>query len=260
MWPAVLRKSLDIRNANIYYIVYSKNQYLDRQGSSKAWAMTTWFERMDQSCAQRYYRLIEPLSRILSRTQIHPHILTITGFTLALVAANFFRIDRFFWGGVFIILAGTCDVLDGRVARETGKGSTYGALFDSTIDRYSEIAVFVGLAWYYYGQSWVMVLVILLAMAGSMMVSYIRARSEGLGMECKVGFMPRQWRITLLTAGALLSAIPGSKHLPMALALWAIAIGANITAIQRVAYIHRQLQRRTREHLTDLMPNKERIK
>jgi CDP-diacylglycerol--glycerol-3-phosphate 3-phosphatidyltransferase len=219
--------------------------------------MMTWYQRIDQKSTQGYYRLIEPLSRVLSRARIHPHILTVTGFALALAAANFFRIERFFWAGVFIIMAGTCDILDGRVARETGKGSTYGALFDSTVDRYSEAVLFIGLTWHYFSHSRMMMLVILMAMAGSMMVSYTRARSEGLGLECQVGIMPRQWRITLLTAGALLGAIPGSKHVAMAIALWAIAIGANVTAVQRVAHTRKQLRRRIQEGFTDPTQKKE---
>ena len=203
--------------------------------------MTTWFQTVYESCEKSYYDLINPLSRVLARARVHPHVLTVTGFVLALVAANFFRIDRFFWAGIFIILAGTCDVLDGRLARDTGKGSTYGALFDSTIDRYTEIALFLGLAWYF-SYSRITTLIILLAMAGSLLVSYTRARSEGLGRECHVGIMQRQHRITLLVAGAILGAIPGTSHAAMIVVLWAIAILANVTAVQRVAYIRKQLR------------------
>jgi phosphatidylglycerophosphate synthase len=204
--------------------------------------MTTWFKTVYEKSEESYYALIEPLSRVLARARVHPHVLTVTGFVLALVAANFFRVDRFFWAGIFIILAGTCDVLDGRLARDTGKGSAYGALFDSTVDRYTEIVLFLGLAWYY-APSRITMLIILLALAGSLLVSYTRARSEGLGRECKVGIMQRQHRITLLAAGAILGAIPGTKHAAMAVALWAIAILANVTAVQRVAYIRKQLRR-----------------
>lgn len=202
--------------------------------------MTTWFKTVYEKSEEGYYALIDPLSRVLARARVHPHVLTVTGFILALVAANFFRIDHFFWAGIFIILAGTCDVLDGRLARDTGKGSAYGALFDSTVDRYTEIALFLGLAWYY-AQSRITMLIILLAMAGSLLVSYTRARSEGLGLECKVGIVQRQHRITLLAAGAILGAIPGTRHAAMVMSLWAIAILANVTAVQRVAYIRKQL-------------------
>jgi CDP-diacylglycerol--glycerol-3-phosphate 3-phosphatidyltransferase len=222
--------------------------------------MIAWLKITGEKCKVGYLNLIEPLSRALARTRIHPHVLTLSGFGLALVAANFFRIDRFFWAGIFIILAGTCDVLDGRLARDTGKGSIWGALFDSTIDRYSEIILFLGLAWYYYGPSKATVLIILLAVAGSMMVSYTRARAEGLGLECKVGIMQRQHRISLLVAGALLGAIPGTKHLAMLASIWIIAILANVTAVQRVIYIRAQLRRKIHENLTAPSQKKEAIK
>jgi CDP-diacylglycerol--glycerol-3-phosphate 3-phosphatidyltransferase len=206
-----------------------------------------------------YMDLIDPLSKVLARTRIHPHVLTVAGFVLSLMAANFFRTGRFLWAGIFIILAGTCDILDGRLARDTGKGSRYGALFDSTVDRYSEIFIFLGLTWFYYDYSRSTVLVILLAVAGSMMVSYTRARAEGLGLECRVGILQRQHRITLLVAGAILGSIPGTRHAAMLIAIWIIAILANVTAVQRVAYIRRQLTQRNNDRLTTTTSQKETV-
>jgi CDP-diacylglycerol--glycerol-3-phosphate 3-phosphatidyltransferase len=100
------------------------------------------------------------------------------------------------------------------------------------------------------------VLIILLAVAGSIMVSYTRARAEGLGLECRVGILQRQHRITLLVAGAILGAIPGTRHGAMLIAIWIIAILANVTAIQRVAYIRGQLKNRIGEHVTDTSSKK----
>ena len=213
--------------------------------------MIARLKEIGKTIQQGYLDLIDPLSRGLARANIHPHVLTVLGFLLSLLAANFFRVGGFFWAGIFIILGGTCDILDGRLARDTGKGSAYGALFDSTIDRYSEIFIFLGLTWFYYDHSRSTVLVILLAVAGSMMVSYTRARAEGLGFECKVGILQRQHRIILLLGGALLGAIPGTRHAAMLVAIWIIAILGNVTAVQRVAYIHRQLRLRTEENLTN---------
>jgi CDP-diacylglycerol--glycerol-3-phosphate 3-phosphatidyltransferase len=212
--------------------------------------MITSLRKFGQRSQDLYIELIDPISQALAGAKIHPHVLTMAGFILSLAAANFFRIGHFLWAGLAIILAGTCDVLDGRIARATGKGSTYGALFDSTIDRYSEIIIFLGLTWFYYDRSRATVLVILLAVAGSMMVSYTRARAEGLGLQCRVGILQRQHRITLLVAGAVLGSIPGTRHLAMLAAIWIIAILANITAVQRVAHIHRQLKKRASQHLT----------
>lgn len=219
--------------------------------------MTTLLKTTIKKGREFYLGSLDPVSKALARTRVHPHVLTILGFALALVAANFFRIECFFWAGIFIILAGTCDILDGRLARDTGKGSVYGALFDSTIDRYSEVAIFIGLAWHYYDQSRATTLIILLAVAGSMMVSYTRARAEGLGLECTVGIVQRQQRILLLIAGALLGSIPGTKHLAMTVALWVIAILANVTAVQRVAYIRGQLRQQNQHDLIATSPKKE---
>jgi CDP-diacylglycerol--glycerol-3-phosphate 3-phosphatidyltransferase len=206
--------------------------------------MITSLRKFGQRTQDLYFDLIDPISHALASAKIHPHVLTVTGFILSLAAANFFRIDRFFLAGIALILGGTCDVLDGRIARATGKGSTYGALFDSTIDRYSEIFIFLGLTWFYYDRSKWTVLIILLAVAGSMMVSYTRARAEGLGLQCRVGILQRQHRIILLVVGAILGTIPGTGHLAMLIAIWIIAILANITAIQRIAYIRAQLKNR----------------
>jgi CDP-diacylglycerol--glycerol-3-phosphate 3-phosphatidyltransferase len=212
--------------------------------------MIAHIRRTGRRIQDLYIDLIDPISRALARARIHPHVLTVTGFILSLVAANFFRTGHFFWACLFIISAGTCDVLDGRLARATGKGSTYGALFDSTIDRYSEIFIFLGLTWFYYDYSRSTVILILLAVAGSMMVSYTRARAEGLGLECRVGLLQRQHRITLLAAGAILGSLPGTRHAAMLAAIWIIAILANVTAIQRVIYIRRQLKNRSQNQLT----------
>jgi CDP-diacylglycerol--glycerol-3-phosphate 3-phosphatidyltransferase len=141
-----------------------------------------------------------------------------------------------------VILAGICDVLDGRLARETNQMSKFGALFDSSIDRYSEVLIFLGLSTYFLMRNSYIVLVIIVAIAGSFMVSYTRARAEGLGIQCKVGIMQRQERITYLAAGAILGSIPGTKNLFLMLSLWIIAIFANITVLQRIIYIKKRLE------------------
>jgi CDP-diacylglycerol--glycerol-3-phosphate 3-phosphatidyltransferase len=141
-----------------------------------------------------------------------------------------------------IILAGICDVLDGRLARETNKISKFGALFDSTIDRYSEVLIFLGLVTYFLHHHSYMVLLIILAIAGSFMVSYTRARAEGLGIECKIGIMQRPERLTFLAAGAILGSIPGTRNFFLVLSLWLIAIFANITVVQRIIYIKKRLE------------------
>jgi CDP-diacylglycerol--glycerol-3-phosphate 3-phosphatidyltransferase len=189
-----------------------------------------------------FLTVIEPITRLLINLKIHPHVVTFAGLGFSILSALSFVQGKFFSAGVMIILAGICDVMDGRLARETNKLSKFGALFDSSIDRYSEVLIFLGLSAYFLMRGSYMVLVIILAIAGSFMVSYTRARAEGLGIECKVGLMQRQERITFLAAGAILGSLPGTKNFFLILSLWIIAILANITVIQRIIYIKRKLE------------------
>lgn len=189
-----------------------------------------------------FLTVIEPVAKLLVNLKIHPHVVTFAGLGFSILAALSLIQGKFFSAGVMIILAGICDVLDGRLARETNKLSKFGALFDSSVDRYSEVLIYLGLTAYFLTRGSYVVLLIVLAIAGSFMVSYTRARAEGLGLECKVGIMQRQERITFLAAGAILGSIPGTKNFFLILSLWIIAILANITVIQRIIYIKRKLE------------------
>jgi CDP-diacylglycerol--glycerol-3-phosphate 3-phosphatidyltransferase len=187
--------------------------------------------------------VIEPIARLLINLRIHPHIITFSGLAISILAFNFFRQGYFFSAGVMVVLAGACDVLDGRLARETNRISKFGALMDSTIDRYSEVLLFLGLAIFFYDKHSHVVYLIIFAIAGSLMVSYTRARAEGLGIECKVGLMKREERITYLAIGSLLGAIPGIGVYFVIVTIWFIAIIANITVIQRVIFIRNELKK-----------------
>jgi len=187
--------------------------------------------------------VIEPIARLLINLRIHPHIITFSGLAISILAFNFFRQGYFFSAGVMVVLARACDVLDGRLARETNRISKFGALMDSTIDRYSEVLLFLGLAIFFYDKHSHVVYLIIFAIAGSLMVSYTRARAEGLGIECKVGLMKREERITYLAIGSLLGAIPGIGIYFVIVTIWFIAIIANITVIQRVIFIRNELKK-----------------
>ncbi len=187
--------------------------------------------------------VIEPIARLLINLRVHPHVITFSGLALSILAFNFFRQGYFFSAGVMVVLAGMCDVLDGRLARETNRMSKFGALMDSTIDRYSEVLLFLGLVIFFHDKYSHIVYLIILAIAGSFMVSYTRARAEGLGIECKVGFMQRQERVTYLAIGSLLGAIPGIGIYIVIATIWFIAIFANITVIQRVVFIRNELKK-----------------
>lgn len=187
--------------------------------------------------ADGFLTVIEPLAKVLINLRVHPHVLTFSGLIFSLLAFNFFRNGFLFYGGLMIILAGICDILDGRLARETQKMSKYGALIDSVVDRYSEVLMYMGLAVFFWKRSALMIILLILAIAGSFLVSYTRARAEALGFECKIGLMQRQERMTYLAAGAIFGSIPYTRHFFLTLAIWLIAILSNVTVIQRIWYI-----------------------
>jgi phosphatidylglycerophosphate synthase len=182
---------------------------------------------------------IEPISGTLASWEVHPHVVTVIGFLGNILAGVLIWRGELFWGGVTILLAGACDVIDGKLARQTGKMSRYGALFDSTTDRYSEVAIHLGIVGYFYNQIAFVSLLVILALAGSISTSYVRARAEGLGISCSVGIMQRQSRILLLAAGAILGSI---HHVFMIIALAIIALFSNITVVQRVVHSRSQLK------------------
>lgn len=197
---------------------------------------------------QRYFKIIDPIGDRLIKTGIHPHVITWIGLFFTLVAANFFRLGSFFLGGLFMVVAGTCDVLDGRIARKTQKISKFGAFFDSTIDRYSDIVIFLGLM-VYFTQLYIHILIIL-AIAGSLLTSYVRARAGGLGIDCKVGLMQRPERITYIAGAAIFDglfgwffkALFGVEHFLIIAILWFVAIISNFTVLQRIVYIKKKLE------------------
>jgi CDP-diacylglycerol--glycerol-3-phosphate 3-phosphatidyltransferase len=190
-----------------------------------------------------FYSIVNPLGEILENTKIHPHAVTIAGFLFSILSGFFFWIGMFVFGGVSLILSGVCDVLDGRIARKTSQMTKFGALFDSTIDRYSEIAAFIGIMAYYH--STLVSLTIVMAIAGSLLTSYVRARAEGLNIDCKIGLMQRPERITFISVGAIIGPLIDklfqTHDLLMVIALVAIAILSNITVVQRVMYVRAKL-------------------
>ncbi|MFQ6031294.1 MAG: CDP-alcohol phosphatidyltransferase family protein [Candidatus Zixiibacteriota bacterium] len=186
--------------------------------------------------------VIEPIARFLIGLKVHPHVITFTGLFLSILAFNFFRLGHFFYAGLMVILAGICDVLDGRLARETQKITKFGALIDSTIDRYSEVLMFLGIAMFFHDKQSYIVYLIILAITGSFMVSYTRARAEGLGIDCKIGLMQRPERMTYLAIGSLMGSIPKTNYFFLILVIWFIAIFANITVVQRIIFIRNKLK------------------
>jgi len=191
-----------------------------------------------------FYSVVNPIGTMLESSKIHPHFVTATGFLLSVVTGYLFWKGHLFWGGVTLIMSGACDVLDGRLARNTNRTSRFGAVLDSTVDRYSEVFVFMGLAAFFH--SAFMGAMIILAMAGSLLTSYVRARAEGMGVECKIGLMQRPERVTFIAVGAIIGSLVDfvfSTSQPlMKLAIIGIAVLGNYTVLQRVAFVRRQIE------------------
>ena len=177
--------------------------------------------------------VLNPLAEYIVKLGIHPNVLTFTGLVGNTIGAYFLARGDFLWGGIVILLMGPIDALDGASARAKGAINPWGAFVDSTSDRWSESVIMLGLLVYYATthatQSTVLVL---LALVGSLMVSYTRARAEALGFKANVGVMTRLERYLVL-APALLFNHPE-------IALWIIAPLANITAVQRVLHVRKQ--------------------
>ena len=172
-------------------------------------------------------KIIDAIVRALALSQIHPNVLTFIGLLINIWAAVLFAAGNLLWGGVVVIGAGLFDMVDGRVARETNRVTKFGGFFDSVLDRYSDLALLVGLQVYYssINRNFYVVLTAIVMM-GTVMVSYTRARAENTIPRCKVGFLERPERVVLIIVGALFNR--------MAQALWVLAILSNITVISRM--------------------------
>jgi CDP-diacylglycerol--glycerol-3-phosphate 3-phosphatidyltransferase len=192
--------------------------------------------KMNETTKQRGRRLLKPLVSALAAMRVSATAVTILGLPLSIGAGYFFATGQFMLGGVLAALVGLCDTLDGELSRRTGTASALGAFIDSTVDRLSESFVLVGFYWYY-RDSWFGLLAVV-ALVFSLMVSYVRARAEGVGRECKVGFFERPVRVLVLLFGAL---VLGRTWMPAALGI--IALGSFMTVIQRMIYVLSQKER-----------------
>ncbi len=179
-------------------------------------------------------KLIYAMARLLARARISPNMLTMMGFLGALGIACLIAMGRHKLSAVLILLVGILDVLDGALARIRGMVTLFGGFLDSTLDRFAEIALYLGLLYFYIYQqptSRHVIFLIFLSIIGSLMVSYARARAEGLGIECKVGLLTRFERIIILAVGLFLRQV--------IIALWILAIFTNLTALWRIFHVWR---------------------
>ncbi|MEW5745673.1 MAG: CDP-alcohol phosphatidyltransferase family protein [Nitrospirota bacterium] len=176
--------------------------------------------------------LDRPLAPLAKRISVSPNALSILGFLITAVAALLIPFDIRL-GGLLILLGGFFDMLDGIVARTNGKKTVYGAFLDSTLDRYSDALLFLAVAWYFFDRGHPTGMLLTGgALAGALLISYVRARAEALGIDCQVGLMERPERIVLLAAGCILG---GLLYLMILLFLL-----SHITVIQRIAYVYRR--------------------
>ena len=187
---------------------------------------------------ERARRAIQPLVSVLARLGLTPNMLTITGVVLnagvgAVIAAGYVQV-----GGFLLILTSAFDLLDGALAKATGKGSKFGAFLDSTLDRYSEAFVLLGLLWLSVQRNLTAdVFLVYIVIVGSLMVSYTRARAEGLGLECRVGLFGRPERIAVLCLGLMLNLLT--------IALIILAALTHFTAVQRMVHVRRATRGRS---------------
>jgi len=182
-------------------------------------------------------RVLDAIVRGFAASGVNPNFLTFIGFGINLLAAYLFAYGYFRWAGLTIILAGVFDMTDGRVARLEGRVTPFGGFYDSVMDRYSDLCLLIGLV-IYYGRinRFQYVSLVAVAMIGSVMVSYSRARAENVIPSCKVGFLERPERVVLIIIGALFDR--------MAPVLWLIAVLSNVTVIHRIIYTRQEARKR----------------
>lgn len=182
-------------------------------------------------------RVLDAIVRGFAASGVNPNFLTFIGFGINLLAAYLFAYGYFRWAALTIILAGVFDMTDGRVARLEGRVTPFGGFYDSVMDRYSDLCLLIGLV-IYYGRinRFQYVSLVAVAMIGSVMVSYSRARAENVIPSCKVGFLERPERVVLIIIGALFDR--------MAPVLWLIAVLSNVTVIHRIIHTRQEARKR----------------
>jgi CDP-diacylglycerol--glycerol-3-phosphate 3-phosphatidyltransferase len=193
---------------------------------------TDWMRR-------RFKGTLDPVAGALIKVGLTPNLMTGLGFLLTLAGAALLTQGWMTWGGLLLLIAGPFDALDGTMARLLGQPTKFGAFVDSVTDRWSEMLVFLGLLYYYLQPSsfdWMACILVFVATMGSVMVSYTKARGETLGFDVNVGVLTRMERYLVLAPLLVV-------NLPL-VALWIIAVLANVTALQRALHVRRQARQK----------------
>lgn len=204
-----------------------------------------------------YLNAIEKFISFFLYLNLNPNLLTTVALIISIFAGYFFATGKFILAGILTLLSGIFDTIDGKIARMTNRVTKFGALYDSTLDRYAEVIVFFGIGIYLIKyEFYITSVAAVFAIGGSMMVSYIRARAEGLGFECNIGFMRRAERIVLLGFSSFFYFLhdyfvrffdyifdkfnfdlPSYPPMPLSIAIYIMAVLTNITAFQRLHYV-----------------------
>ncbi|MBR6639509.1 MAG: CDP-alcohol phosphatidyltransferase family protein [Muribaculaceae bacterium] len=226
--------------------------------------MKKFFKQLRDALQQLIYKVINPLVYGMIKIGITPNVVTTIGFLGNVLAAALMVYastqetvtEQFYWvawSGATIIIFSLFDMLDGQVARLGGMISTFGAMYDSVLDRYCELFTLGGITYYLMETGYETgAIITFLALIGSIMVSYVRARAEGLDIECKIGFMQRPERVVVTSVAALACGIYGANAVapvfdPMLIlivAMGIIAVFANLTAFARIMHCRKQLMKK----------------
>ena len=181
----------------------------------------------------RFKGVLDPFARFFNRIGLHPNTMTILGLVGNSVGAYFLSQGHMTIGGLFVLAMGPVDALDGAMARLRGEPTKFGAFVDSVTDRYSELVIFFGLLFHFIRLGdWLSVAAVYAAAAGSVLVSYVRARGQSLGYDTKIGVLPRFERLIVLAPSLIL-------NVPL-IGIWIIAVLGNFTALQRIWDVRRQ--------------------
>ncbi len=210
------------------------------------WIVAKAIKNIWEKIKTGFVKLLDPATLFLIKLDINPNALTTLGFGISIIAGYFFAIGSIRIGAFWVLISGIFDLLDGQIARGTDRVTRFGALYDSTLDRYGEIFVTLSIAYYFISQDMLLTsLASCTMLGGSLMISYVRARAEGLGFSCKVGMMQRPERIVTLGFSGLIH-----EYVFIA-GLFFLAIMTNVTAIHRIQHIWAQENGKKDEILRD---------
>jgi CDP-diacylglycerol--glycerol-3-phosphate 3-phosphatidyltransferase len=219
-----------------------------------------WLDRI-------FFRSVTPLVKFFSSIRINPNWLTVLGFVQNVVAAVFIASENLMIGGLFIVIAGIFDFIDGKVAAKTHQTTAYGAVLDTVLDRYSDIVIYLGIICYYQKNRFALsAFVTAIALAGSVMTSYLKAVGDSHGIKFRIGALRRQERIALICIGlvftflnpgmvnllhrlsAFFELIPGDiPVMPLTFIIYFLAIFTNFSALQRFLLLRKIIRTRNPE-------------